>query len=350
MGWGLKIGFLFVALLAAAFGAWIITVPIMLPVFFPPILNRRGKKKGGQSEQAGKGGGTPLLSMVGGLLVVLSLVAILSGGTLSPIVLAVSGFALSFRQRLSIPGSTRVAPVKDSILLRGRFAPFRWSALAEAKVSTRDLEGALSGLSERLVFTSNPKPRIFVAFAVTAPSRRSAEKALVGRIRAASRSLVPLGVYLLPLDSAEAWAVSNIRARRMEPVTPNLKQRLSSENYEALAVEAQHGFVTRFDLYEKSDEGRKGCSAFSPLRGENRGQLTLREFLHEARVKLGSPHPDGYVAFLSSMAATEGEALGQRITETVQSGQEQALLVTSLGNPPVELSRTQLRAVSSIYG
>jgi len=50
-----------------------------------------------------------------------------------------------------------------------------------------------------------------------------------------------------------------------------------------------------------------------------------------------------------NMAATQGEALGQRITEAVQGGREQVLLVASVGNPPVELSRAQLRAIAEIY-
>jgi len=40
-----------------------------------------------------------------------------------------------------------------------------------------------------------------------------------------------------------------------------------------------------------------------------------------------------YVEFLSSMAATEGETLGQRITQTVQASDNHLLLAASLGSP-----------------
>jgi hypothetical protein len=349
MGWGLKIGLFFVALIAADFGALIITIPILAFLFLPPILNRGGGGKRGRKEQSDKGRGYSLASVAGWLLVLLSGVAFVSGGSLSPIVFAVLGFALVFRSRLSLPASTSLAPVSASILMRHTLAPYRWTALAEAKISTRDLEGALSGVSERLFFTSDPKPRVFLVFSTSSFGRGKAEETLTKRIQTTARSLVPLGVYLLPLDSAEAADIATIHASRAEPPTENLRQHISTSDYGSLIVESRHGFVEKFDLYARSDPESKGNSILSPLKTLNTGQLTLRELLHEARNGLGAPHPDRYGAFLSSMAATEGEALGQRITETVESGQGQVLLVASVGNPPVELSRAQLQAVSRIY-
>jgi hypothetical protein len=114
-------------------------------------------------------------------------------------------------------------------------------------------------------------------------------------------------------------------------------------------VEAEHGFVKRLEMYTRSDEDAKGTPVFSPLKTVDTGRLTLRELLHGVREKLGAPQPDRYSAFLSSISATQGEALGQRITETVPGGQEQVLLVASVGNPPVELSRAQLQAIAKIY-
>ena len=349
MGWGLKIGFFFVALAFAAFGGWIIAIPLFVLLFLPPILNRRSKEKRGPKDQPVREGGTSVLSVVGAVLVLLSAVAFFSGGTLSPIVFAICGFALLLRGRVSFPTSTWVAPVKDSILLRHRLAPFRWTVLAEAKVSTRDLEGAMSGVSERLLFTSGPKPKLFLVYTTSSLGRSGAERTLIKQIQRSARSLVPLGVYLLPLDSADAASIVTIHAPKAEPETSNLREHISTSDYSALVVEARHGFVEKFDLYDQPDEGSRGSSVLSSLKAVNSGQLTLRELLRGAREKLGSPHPDRYSAFLSSMAATEGEALGQRVTETVEGGQQQLLLVASVGNPPVELSRAQLRAVSEIY-
>ena len=349
MGWGLKIGLFFVALVAADFSAWIITVPILLLLFLPPILDRRGHGKGSQKEASGGSRGTSMLSITGGILVLLSVAVFFSGGTFSPIVLGGCGLALLPRNRISFQLPTRVRPVRESVLLRHRFAPHRWSALAEAKVSTRDLEGALSGLNERLIFTSDPKPRIFVAFPTRSLSRVKAEDALIRHIQASARTLVPLGVYLLPLDSMEAAGISSFHASRVEPPTNNALQNVSAADYGSVIIEAEHGFVKRFEMYSRPDEDVRVTSALSPLKAADTGQLTLRELLHGVRDKLGAPQPDRYGAFLSSMAATQGEALGQRITEAVQGGQEQVLLVASVGNPSVELSRAQLHAIARIY-
>jgi len=76
------------------------------------------------------------------------------------------------------------------------------------------------------------------------------------------------------------------------------------------------------------------------------GRLILREDELRPGINTLGTGADNIAA---SMVATQGEALGQRITETVQGGQQQVLLVASVGNPPVELSRAQLRAVSRIY-
>ncbi len=65
--------------------------------------------------------------------------------------------------------------------------------------------------------------------------------------------------------------------------------------------------------------------------------------------RVGSPQPDRYAAFLSSMAATEGETLGQRITQTAEGSKGGLVLVSSLSSPQVEMSRAQLRAVSMVY-
>ncbi len=349
MGWGLKIGLFFVALVAADFGAWIITVPILLLLFLPPILDRRGGGKGSRKETSGGGRGTSVLSIIGGILVLLSMVALISGGTYSPVVLGGCGLALILRNRISFQLPTRVKPVKESILLRHRLAPYRWSALAEAKVSTRDLEGALSGLNERLIFVSDPKPRIFVCFSTRSLSRIKAEDALISRIQASAHALVPLGVYLLPLDSMEAAGISSLHASRIEPPTNNVRQNVSSTDYGSIITEAEHGFVKRLEMYSRPDEDVRATSVLSPLRTVGTGQLTLRELLHGIRDKLGTPQPDRYGAFLGSMAATQGEALGQRITESVQGGQDQVLLVASVGNPSVELSRAQLHVIAKIY-
>lgn len=349
MGLGLKIGLFLFAVMAAVFGAWIVVLPILVLLFLPPLVNRTERKKDGSKQVKDSRTRRWPLGTIGAVLVFLSSFAFFAGGTFSPAVLLVAGFALLFRNRLRVHISAGFRPVKNSILMRQRLLPFRWSTVAEVKVSTKDLEGALSGLSERLYCISDPKPRIFVVFSENSLSKAKAEETLVRRIQVSARSLYPLGVYLLPVDSADAAELASVRLCKIEPAIENIRQYLSTADYGSAVVEAHHGFVTRFELYSRPDEVSKPQSILSALSIVNTSQLTLREFLHETKEKFGVPQPDRYTAFLSSMAATASEALGQRIIETVGSSEGQALLVASVGNPPVELSRAQLRAISEIY-
>ncbi|HEV2226582.1 MAG TPA: hypothetical protein VGR56_07250 [Nitrososphaerales archaeon] len=348
MGWGMKVALLIFALVAVGFGAWIISMLIFAYLILSSVFKKKrehGKNSGGQADSSHSVGTTKI---VGGLFLVLGFVALFSGGTLSPVVLALVGFLLLFWPRIISRMPVRAKPVEDSVLLRGRPFLFRWFALAEAKISTRDIEGSLSGVNERLLVISNPTPRILLVFSTNAFSRGSAEGRLVKQVQSAARALVSLGVYLLPLDSAEAAAASELRSLRVALNSKDLHQVISTSNYGAAAVEARHGFVTSFELYTRPDQTQKAIPILSGANERSQGLFTLRELLHEALLKNGAPHPDNYTAFLSSMAATEGEILGQRLTQT--GGQNGGvLLVASLGTPQVELTRAQLQAVARIY-
>ena len=143
--------------------------------------------------------------------------------------------------------------------------------------------------------------------------------------------------------------VSQLRANRVDLADQNIRHSLSSD-YGALAVEAVHGFVAKFELYERSyGKGASGSSLLAKPNKRPGSSTTLRELLQAATQRIGTPKPDRYVEFLSSMAATEGETLGQRITQTVQASDNQLVLVASVGSPQVELSRAQLKAVTTIY-
>jgi hypothetical protein len=351
MGLGLKVVLFLFAILVFPFGGWMITALVFGYIFLPPLLLRRRKgSPAGANPRVAKGRGhlIPAGRVLGVVLLALSVVAVASHGTLSPIVFGVPGLLLVFRPRFLSRLSLRVKPVKDSILLRGRFLPFAWFALAEVKVSTRDVEGAISGTNERVLLLSAPSPRIFLVFASSSVSRSRAEEAMLKRMQVTARALRSLGVYLLPLDGLRAFEVSQLRATKVDLPEQNILHSLSSD-YGALAVEAVHGFVARFELYERSHrKGPPGSLLARPNRRPG-SSTTLRELLRAATQRTGTPKPDGYVEFLSSMAATEGETLGQRITETVQASDKQLVLVASVGSPQVELSRAQLKAVTTIY-
>ena len=102
-------------------------------------------------------------------------------------------------------------------------------------------------------------------------------------------------------------------------------------------------------MYERNyGKGAPGSLLAKPNRRPG-SSTTLRELLSAATQRTGTPKPDRYVEFLSSVAATEGETLGQRITQTVQASDSRLVLVASVGSPQVELSRAQLKAVTTIY-
>ncbi len=347
MGWMMKAGLFLFALFLAGLGAWIIAIPILVFLILPSLLRRKRGKHAQNVGTAGREAGF-WLNALGVLLVLLSLVALSSGGVFSPVVFFVASMALLLRHRIRFHMAAQSSPVENSILLRSRLNPFRWYAVAEAKISTCDVPSALSGVSERLLLVSSPAPRILLIFSTSSFGKSSAEDDLVGRVRSTARALVPLGVYLLPLDSAEAAATTQLQSEQIESHGDDLRQSISVSDYGAVAVEAQHGFVCSFELYSRPDKTLKASSVLSGAKERSQTLVAVREFFQEALRKIGSPHPDRYTAFLSSMAATEGETLGQRITQT-ESGQGQVLLVASLGTPQVELTRAQLQAVAKVY-
>jgi hypothetical protein len=359
MGLGRKVLLFVVGLMLMGLGAWVLTAVIFAYVFLPPLL-RRNKGGGGQAGKVATSTRLPgrhptrifssPLRVLGGILILLGILAIASGGTFSPFVFGVPGLILVFRPPRLLGGwLTSFETVDDSVFLHGRVLRFRWLALAEAKVCTRDVEGALSGMKERILVTSSPGQRIFLIFAETSISRGQAEEGLMERMHAAAKALGPLGIYLLPVSGKEALATSRRHGSRVAGLpAENLLHFLSSTDFGAMTLEAHHGFVTRFDVYERGD-GTGGDALLSRPNNQVQAHLMLRELLHATAQRLGLPKVDRYATFLSSMAATEGETLGQRITETAQGSKDESLLVASLGGPQVEMSRSQLRTISRIY-
>ena len=348
MGVLLKGALLLVALFSFALGAWIVGVLIFAYLFLAPVLGRtrkpRAQGKDGKADPP-PARHLPLARIAGVLLLVLSAVAIAEGGTFSPVVFGAPGLTL-----LALPGAassleSRARPIDGSILLRGSIFPLRWSAIAELKISTRDPVGAISGLNERILYLTLPSPRLFVVFSTRSLRKAGAEDSIVGRMRVVARALNPLGVYLLPMDGKDASALLSLLGRMKQP-QGNVVQFASSATFGALQLEADGGVVKAFEFHPA--EGR-GAPALPPLRGRPSSTVFLNEILQAALRRWGAPRPDQYAAFLGSMAATEGETLGQRLTELASGGDGQALQVASLGTPKVELTRAQLQGVTRIY-
>ena len=75
----------------------------------------------------------------------------------------------------------------------------------------------------------------------------------------------------------------------------------------------------------------------------------LWEVFQELGKKVEWQKPDGYTTFLASMFATKGETFGERVSEAGSAGDQQQVLVQSLGTPAVQMSRAQLRGIARIY-
>jgi hypothetical protein len=333
------------AFLAAVLGAWVVAVPLAVAVALPSVIGRKDRRPRSDESKSRRAGHA--LDAAGFVAIVLGIVSVFGGGTFSPVLLLGTGSVLLLRDRLGLRVAVGLSPVEGSVLLRSRLDPFQWTAVVEVKASTRDLEGALSGLEERIVLLSEPQPRVFLVFTTGSLAGLGAEAALTARIRTRARSLAPLGVYLLPLEAKQALAATSSGARRIRVRGEGPRQFMSSNDFGSAVVDADHGFVGSYKLYSRVDGSERVRSVVAGRGEPSRSLCTLKEFLHEAFQRIGSPKPDGYVEFLSSMAATEGETLGQRMSQVGQ--REQRLLVESLGSPQVELTRTQLQAIVRVY-
>jgi hypothetical protein len=348
MGWGLKIGLFLLGIVLFAFGAWIITVLIFGYLFLSPLLRRKTDTKKASQDQGPRGERrVSLWNLLGGILLLLSSAAVASGGRFSPIVLACAGFLTLSRKVLVSRLYSVVRPVDDSVLLRGSFNPFKWFAVAEAKVSTRDPAGALSGVEGRLLFVTTPAAKIYLVFSGSSFTRKHAEEEILRRLQRDARVLRPLGVYLLPLDGREALdSVST--AGKMEPPNGILHHFLANSDYGAFEAESKGGIVSAYEVFARGD-AKSSTSALGPLSRKPTTTAFLSQALKAAFMQSGPFQPDSYVEFLSSLGATEGETLGQRITQTNQVSDGELLQVAALNGPQVKLSPAQYQAVLRIY-
>jgi hypothetical protein len=100
---------------------------------------------------------------------------------------------------------------------------------------------------------------------------------------------------------------------------------------------------------EPASEGKVSYSRI-PSTGR---KLESQPLVWEVLETLGEKHlpqtPDDYTNFLSSVYATRGEGLGERLVNGGETGTG-TVLIGSLGATHVELSRPQLRAIVKAYG
>jgi len=345
MGWKLKaLAFVF-ALLALGAGALIIAIPLLAYVFLPWYLNRR-KNRGTDGGRAG-GGGLAWAKYLGFLLLALALIALASGGEFSVLLFGGVGAALVYLGSEHGRGSL-LAPAaqKESILLRDRLLPFRWCSVAQVKSSAGDMAKVLVALNEKTVVRTEGKAAAFVTLQSSALTEAEAERKMVERLRELSRLLVGSGVYLLPLEAGPALSLIRLPCEAVKLDTGNLDHSLATQSYDYLTICPRGHQVVALGAYQKRENGpsRLTTDARQPLKKPVLVWEVAKSL--EQRVKL--PGPDDETVFMSSLAATRGADVGERVVHN-GSGRGATLLVRSLRTPEIELSRAQLRALIRTY-
>jgi hypothetical protein len=385
MGWKLKALALVFAVFAALTGAWIIAVPLFVYVFWGAIFRKKRKpaqvqvnvrypdQRSGSSAEAAtakapeqtpqvyqdspneetgrRGSRSSLRYIVGGALLLLSLVALGEGGTFSPLVFAAPGLILIFWDRVwrSAQFST-FRPERESVLMRKPDFPFLWFALAEVKFATRNVATALASIDERIIVANYEKPMVYVLFSGVELNHKRAEGKLLEKMRETQMTVAPLGAFLLPVDSERAVASMSFSTKPVKVDTEALSHSLFTLPYEMLSIRPKDGYVDSLGVYVRKEDRRKAGEIVVPApRQKPSRRPLLWETLRLVERKLRWPEPDAKTAFLGTMFATREETIGERIVEAGNTPDARVMTVRSVGSPQVELTRPQLRAVVRVY-
>jgi hypothetical protein len=355
MGWKLKGAAVLLALIFLAATLWPLTLLIFAALIIPPLL-RRSDRSGGEGQPgksgrpSGRYGRFPVRQLVGVVLTILSFVAFVEGGTLSPWVFGGLGVLIIWGGQLPgfVGGSLK--PVKSSILLRARWNPFSWTTVAEVKPITRDLGKALSGLSQTILVTASGTPSIRIAFHRTAFSEKAAEESMLVEMEKINRGIVPVGAYLLPLDSTQAAQVLQVPVKATPISEDGWALGLSTGPYDLLSIQPQKGFADSLGLYRLAQAQEVPRPTVPSPSKRFKHPPLLWEVFKSLEGRMHWPNPDRYTAFLSSIYATSYEPLGSNIIDGgTPSPTAETVVVRSHSSPAVELSRTQLRAIMRIY-
>ncbi|HEY6282712.1 MAG TPA: hypothetical protein VIW22_02180 [Nitrososphaerales archaeon] len=337
MGW---MGKLFVALVGAisfAGGLWFVGILsiIILAISFRPRSKNDGREAGARNR-------LPIRLLLAGVLFVLSALAFGSGGTYSPIVLFLTGIVVLFWSHLPVGTIfAQVVPVEESILLRSKYVPFLWYALAEVKPGPEDFPRAVSFFAGKLViFVDSAKA--YALAECRALGRNNAEAQLLSRLKESASSRQSRA-YVLPLDAKQASAL--FMHQLSETKIPDDLATHASSVPGLLVVHARGGIIDQASAYKVSAQTK---SHSLPLRCKDIGKRPLLwELLESIGKRSRWPGPDAYSNLLDSVSATRGEPIGERLGGIEGSGG--SVIVQSLGGEKLELSRPQLRAIISIY-
>ena len=338
MGWKSKLLAGFLGLVLVGAGLWPLGAVFLLFLLLSSFLRPREIP----SHSSGARSFPHPRLVVGFSLVVLSAVASASGGSLSPIVLLAAGLVLLgspiFENRLPL---AEVVPLEGTILLRSRYFPFSWHAVAQWKPGPDEFpRTAASGGG--VFFVQTDSGRTFSLSSCLALDGRSAEAKLLSMLRASALA-ARTTPFLLPLDSTAAADLLRPRLARLKLPAGGAFDAIPP-NAALLVLQCGGGRVVRAAAYEA---GRPGAPRI-PGKGVPPRTSPLTWEVFEALGKRTRwPEPDAYSNLLDSMAATRGVPIGERLREFQSS--EDGVTVKSLSGEEVKTTRAQLRAIVSIY-
>jgi len=362
MGWLLKGLILIVGLFSLTLGLW----PLWIPCFgylgysLWSATRRRNvyvtDKTSGDAAppQPSKRGIFRKRYALAGLFFVVALAAANEGGRFSPYVFTSLGAVVFLSGVLHFgPHVSSVRPVPDSILLRSRWFPLSWTSLVEVKFATSQMAKALSSIgSELLLTTDSAKVSVYLPMRTFALSAPRADRKIIENLAPIARSLSSKGAYVLPLGGEEAGARL---AWRLRPVDLALEYgkngvvSLNSTPFDALVLSPDGHLIKAAAGYVKVPGSKKGALTLPSAGRKLESQPLVWEALEVLSEKFQVREADAYTNFLSSVCATQGEGLGERLVNEGREGSA-TVMINSLGAAQVELTRPQLRAIVRTYG
>jgi hypothetical protein len=337
MAWAGRLLVLLIGTVSFAVGLWFIGITSVLYV----AISLRPKSKDAEKKTSAPGRFRKHLPLAVGLYII-SAVAYLAGGTFSPIVFFMAGSIVILWPHLPVGSTTApVEPIGGSILLRSKYAPFLWYAVAEVKASPEDFPRAASSLLGTLVIFVD-EGRAYALAKCRAWSRDDAESRLISEFRA-STSRRQSQAFLFPLDAKSA---SELFLHKLSETKIRGDLATHAASLPGLLVlHACDGRIDRASAYKIS------ASLGPPSLPLRCTEMLNRPLVWEVLEGIGKrskwPGPDAYSNLLNSIAATRGETVGERLDGIEGSGD--SVVVRSLGGETLELSRPQLRAILSIY-
>jgi len=338
MGWKAKSLTLLLGLLLLASGLW----PLSLICFLWLWFSFRSRSAKASTRPAGGSSFVSLRGIIGSALLFLSLVAFLSGGTFSPILFFAAGCISLWSNQLVKLLPNRVSRVRDSILLRSKFNPFTWYALAEVKAGPEEFTRAVSAIEGRLVLFTETG-RVLALVKCLALNRGDAETMVLEKFRSVTLPGLS-GAHLLPLDGAEAE--STMRMRLIPAKLSGAQFAESASRIRGvLTVECGGGFVLRASAYGTRPGG--GHPQVPICSGTLTSPPLVWELLEALEKRTRWPEPDGFSTLLDSLVATKGVPLAERLRSLESS--EDRLMIRSLSGEEVRTSRPQMRAIISLY-